>query len=76
LFVVATVLAGVVVVAKARRRAERDAVAATAAQRAKAAQRRRIPAVSNNVKGVTATQTIQPLPAAAAASNTAQERLD
>jgi hypothetical protein len=64
--------AGIFFTANARRRAAREA--AIAQERIRAAQRRpRVPVVSNNVKGVTASQTIQPLrtgtsPAAPSAS--------
>jgi hypothetical protein len=53
------VLLVVVVVAISRRRVAR-AEAAAALARARAERKNRIPAVSNNLKGVTATQTIQP----------------
>ncbi len=44
------------------RRAVRDAATAAANARARAAARRnRVPAVSNNLKGVTASQTIEPV---------------
>ena len=53
-------LAGVLLATNARRRAAREA--ALALERSRAAQRKpRVPEVSNNVKGVTASQTIQPL---------------
>ena len=44
----------------ARRRAERAAAEALLA-RSRAARRSRIPDVSNNLKGVTASQTIEPI---------------
>jgi hypothetical protein len=43
-----------------RRRSEREQAAAAAA-RARAARRPKVPAVSSNLKGVTASQTIQPV---------------
>ena len=53
-------LAGILLATNARRRAAREA--AMAEQRIRMTQRRpRVPVVSNNVKGVTASQTIQPL---------------
>ena len=43
-----------------RRRSDREQAAAAAA-RARAARRPKVPAVSSNLKGVTASQTIQPV---------------
>ena len=60
LLLLVVMLAGIVLAANARRRAAREA--AMAQERARSAQRKpRVPDVSNNVKGVTASQTIQPL---------------
>lgn len=53
------VLAAVLFVNSRRREARQRE--AEAAARAKAAKRNRVPAVSNNLKGVTATQTLQPV---------------
>lgn len=64
LFVVLALLAGALLFANGRRRAARDEAAA-AIERARQAQRKRaVPEVSNNLKGVTATQTMQPYRAA------------
>jgi hypothetical protein len=52
-------LASMYLVVGNRRRAEHRAVEAQMARRA--ARRRNVPAVSNNLKGVTASQTIEPL---------------
>jgi flagellar biogenesis protein FliO len=60
LLLIAAAAAGLALFISARRRAER-AAALKALERARLAQRNRIPIVSNNVKGVTASQTIQPL---------------
>lgn len=58
-FVIALVaLTGLYFVFSARKRAERRAVEAAIARRA--ARRNRVPAVSNNVRGVTASQTMEP----------------
>lgn len=55
-------LAGLFVFAFSRRRAAARAAQAEAAARSRAAARRpSVPAVSSNLKGVTASQTIQPL---------------
>jgi hypothetical protein len=55
-------LLAAVLFVNARRRAAAERRATEAAQaRARAARRPQAPAVSNNVKGVTASQTIQPL---------------
>lgn len=51
-------LTGLYFVFGARKRAERRAVQAAIARRA--ARRHRVPAVSNNLKGATASQTIEP----------------
>lgn len=51
---------GYVVLAR-RRAAVRDAEAAAQVRFRSARNRARVPAVSNNVRGVTATQTIEPL---------------
>ena len=60
LVVVVIALAAILLTANARRRAARDAAAA-ALERARQAQRKRVvPDVSNNLKGVTASQTIKP----------------
>jgi Tfp pilus assembly protein PilV len=60
LVVVMIALAAILLTANARRRAAREAAAA-ALERARQAQRKRaVPDVSNNLKGVTATQTMQP----------------
>ena len=54
--------AGLFVFALSRRRAAARAARAEASARSRAAARRpSVPAVSNNLKGVTASQTIQPL---------------
>lgn len=53
--------AGLVVFALSRRRAASRAARAEATARSRMARRPSIPAVSNNVKGVTASQTIQPM---------------
>ena len=54
-------LAAVVVTINARNRRARESEAAAAAQaRQRAARRNRVPDVSSNLKGVTATQTMQP----------------
>lgn len=52
-------LASMYFVVGARRRAEQRAAEALMARRA--ARRRHVPAVSNNLRGVTASQTIEPL---------------
>ena len=67
LLVLVVMMAGFVLTANARRRAEREA-AATALERARVAQRKRVPVVSNNVKGVTASQTISPMRSGATGS--------
>jgi hypothetical protein len=54
-------LAGFIVFAIARRRSAAREAAAEAAARSRMARRPRVPTVSNNLKGVTASQTIQPL---------------
>jgi hypothetical protein len=51
---------GLVLFYGARKRAERATAEATLA-RTRAARRSRVPDVSNNLKGVTASQTIEPL---------------
>jgi hypothetical protein len=51
----------------ARRRAAAERRAAEAAQARARARRQQVPAVSSNLKGVTASQTIQPLRGAAGA---------
>jgi hypothetical protein len=51
-------LAGLYFVLGARKQAERRAAEAALARRA--ARKNRVPAVSNNLKGVTATQMIEP----------------
>lgn len=53
--------AGLFFFALSRRRAAARAAQADALARSRSARRQSIPAVSNNVKGVTASQTIQPL---------------
>lgn len=64
---------GVVMVVNARRRGAREQAAAQA--RARAARRARVPTVSNNVKGVTATQTLaEPYRPGAPAPQGADER--
>jgi hypothetical protein len=52
-------LAGIAYTISVRRRIARDQAAAALA-RARAARRPKVPAVSSNLKGVTASQTIQP----------------
>lgn len=59
LLLVLLLLTGLVASLNARRRVAREEAAAAAA-RARAQRNRRIPVVSNNLKGVTASQTIQP----------------
>jgi hypothetical protein len=54
-------LVGLVVYAISRRRAAAREAAAEAAARSRTARRPPVPTVSNNLKGVTASQTIQPL---------------
>jgi hypothetical protein len=53
--------AGLVFFALSRRRAATRAAEADALARSRIARRPRVPTVSNNLKGVTASQTIQPL---------------
>jgi hypothetical protein len=53
--------AGLFVFALARRRAAARAAEAEAIARSRSARRPAVPTVSNNVKGVTASQTIQPI---------------
>jgi hypothetical protein len=53
--------AGLFVFAMSRRRAAARAARADAVARSRVARRPVIPTVSNNLKGVTASQTIQPL---------------
>jgi len=53
--------AGLLVFAMSRRRAAARAAQAEAMARARASRRPPIPTVSNNLKGVTASQTIQPV---------------
>lgn len=59
ILIVLLLLTGLVVTVISRRRVAR-AKAAAAVARARAQRKSRIPAVSNNVKGVTASQTIEP----------------
>jgi Na+-transporting methylmalonyl-CoA/oxaloacetate decarboxylase gamma subunit len=59
LLVALVLLAAVAVVSSVRKRAAREEAAAALA-RTRAARRSRVPNVSNNLKGVTATQTIEP----------------
>jgi len=59
LLVALVLLAAVAVVSSLRKRAARQEAAAALA-RTRAARRSRVPNVSNNLKGVTATQTIEP----------------
>ena len=54
-------LAGLCIFALSRRRAAAREAAADAMARARSSRRPRVPTVSNNVKGVTASQTIQPV---------------
>lgn len=53
--------AGLIVFAMSRRRAAARAAQAEATARSRVARRPSIPTVSNNLKGVTASQTIQPV---------------
>jgi hypothetical protein len=53
--------AGLLFFALSRRRAAARAAEADALARSRSARRPAIPAVSNNLRGVTASQTIQPL---------------
>lgn len=57
-------VAAIVVAINARNRRARKAEAAAAVARQRAARRNRVPDVSNNVKGVTASQTMEPYSAA------------
>jgi hypothetical protein len=50
----------IVVTIKARNRRAREAQAAAAQARQRAARRNRVPDVSSNLKGVTASQTVSP----------------
>jgi hypothetical protein len=50
----------VVITINARNKRAREAAAAAALARQKAARRNRVPDVSNNLKGVTASQTMAP----------------
>jgi hypothetical protein len=61
--------AGLLVFAMSRRRAAARAAQAEASARSRVARRPAIPTVSNNLKGVTASQTIQPLPPRAGADD-------
>lgn len=54
---------GLVLINVARKRAERAATEALLAKTRAAARKSRVPEVSNNLKGVTASQTISPLKA-------------
>lgn len=67
-------VAAVVFTINARTRRAREAAAAAALARQRAARRNRVPDVSNNLKGVTATQTIEPYRTATAASGQGDER--
>jgi hypothetical protein len=60
LLLVLLLLAGIAYAITVRRRVAREQAAAALA-RARAARRPKVPAVSSNLKGVTASQTIQPL---------------
>jgi hypothetical protein len=60
------VVAAVVYTINARNKRAREAETAAALARQRAARRNRVPDVSNNLKGVTASQTIDPYRAAAA----------
>lgn len=53
-------VAALVFTINARNKRAREAEAAAALARQRAARRNRVPDVSNNLKGVTATQTIEP----------------
>jgi CHASE1-domain containing sensor protein len=59
LVIVLASLGGLALVLSARRRAQQRATQALLAK-VKAAKKSRVPDVSNNVRGVTATQTMQP----------------
>jgi hypothetical protein len=74
LVVVALVLlAAVAVVSRVRKRVAREEAAAALA-RTRAARRSRVPNVSNNLKGVTATQTLEPYGAGRAAASDEDEQ--
>lgn len=60
-------LLAAVLFVNARRRAAQRREAQAAQARARAARRQQVPTVSSNLKGVTASQTIQPLRSAGAA---------
>jgi hypothetical protein len=54
------VVAAIVMAINARNKRAREAKAAAAAARQRAARRNRVPDVSSNLKGVTASQTMEP----------------
>ena len=58
-------VAAVLFTINARNKRAREAAAAAALARQRAARRNRVPDVSSNLKGVTASQTIEPYQAAA-----------
>jgi hypothetical protein len=60
LLIIIAATGGLVLLYGARKRAERAAAEAQLA-RTRAARRSRVPEVSNNLKGVTASQTIEPM---------------
>ena len=67
-------VAALVFTINARNKRAREAAAAAALARQKAARRNRVPDVSNNLKGVTASQTMQPYRAATAPDAQGDER--
>lgn len=60
LVIIVAAACGLMLVYSARKRAERAAAAALLV-RSRAARKSRMPEVSNNLKGVTASQTIEPI---------------
>ena len=68
-------LAAVLVTINSRNKRAREAAAAAALARQRAARRPRVPVVSNNLKGVTASQTIAPLRSTATGDRPRDERV-
>ena len=68
-FALLLVVAVVATINSRNRRAREAAAATAAAARQRAARRQRVPDVSNNLKGVTASQTIEPYRARGATSD-------
>jgi hypothetical protein len=60
LVIIVAAACGLMLLSSARKRAERAAAAALLV-RSRAARKSRMPEVSNNLKGVTASQTIEPV---------------